>query len=134
MGETVSVLYNKTLVEVTPEVADFLEVSRKQMAASDKKYQHHNVPLVYCDPDTELDTQHCTGVNYLLNVVIRMHESEAVLEQIRRLPPEHQELYRLRYMEDLTQQEIANRLGVSKMAICKRLKKLHNWARFILAA
>ena len=41
------------------------------------------------------------------------------------LPDNMQRLYDLRYEKDMTQQAIANAEGVSKMAICKRLKKLH---------
>ncbi len=131
---TVTVNYNRERLTVTSEVADFLEVSRKQIAASDRKYQEHNLPLGFIDPDSLPNAHRCIDRDYLVNKVIRNLESEAVWNRIHLLPLEQQELYRLRYTEDLTQQEIANRLGVSKMAICKRLKKLHDWARFVLAA
>jgi len=38
-------------------------------------------------------------------------------------------LYWLRYEKALTQQQIADKEGVSKMAICKRLKNLHALAK-----
>ncbi len=88
----------------------------------------------YLDPDETLDTGHCTGRNYLLNVVIRNLENERVRAAVHLLDMEQQALYRLRYEKDLTQQQIADRLGVSKMAICKRLKKLHGQVRDALAA
>ena len=70
MGEVLIEDEGQTLY-VAREVADFLEKNRKQIAASDRKYRYHNVPLVYEDPENLLDTQHCTGRNYLLNIVIR---------------------------------------------------------------
>jgi len=131
---TVTVNYRQEPLTVTKEVADFLEVSRKQMAASDRKYREHNLPSGFIDPDSVPNARRCIDRDYLVNKVIRTLESEAVWNRIHLLPLEQQELYRLRYTEDLTLQEIANRLGVSKMAICKRLQKLHDWARFVLAA
>ncbi|MEN6471855.1 MAG: sigma factor-like helix-turn-helix DNA-binding protein [Clostridiaceae bacterium] len=110
---------------VTKEVAAFLEKSRKQIAASDRKYRSHNVPLVYENSDAILDTRHCAGRNYLLNVVIRNERIAATREALNKLPANMERLYRLRYGRALTQQQIADKEGVSKMAICKRLKNLH---------
>lgn len=109
---------------VAKKVAAFLKKSDRQIAASDRKYRYHNVPLVYEDPDTILDTRHCTGRNYLLNVVIREERITAAREALNRLPADLKRLYLLRYERVLTQQQIADKEGVSKMAICKRLKKL----------
>lgn len=134
MENTTRIKYYGKIIETTREIAEFLEASRKQIAASDRKYRDHNVALVYLDPDETLDTGHCTGRNYLLNVVIRNLENERVRAAVRLLDMEQQALYRLRYEKDLTQQQIADRLGVSKMAICKRLKKLHGQVRDALAA
>ena len=134
MENTTRIKYYGKIIETTREVAEFLEASRKQIAASDRKYRCHNVALTRLDPDETLDTGHCTGRNYLLNVVIRNVENERVRDTIRLLDMEQQELYRLRYEKDLTQQQIAERLGVSKMAVCKRLKKLHGQVRDALAA
>ena len=65
------------------------------------------------------------GRNYLLNVVIRGERADAVRNAVSQLSDDMQRLYHLRYEEDLTQQTIADMEGVSKMAICKRQKKLH---------
>jgi RNA polymerase sigma factor (sigma-70 family) len=132
---TTCIQYYGKMIETPREVAAFLEASRKQIAASDRKYRNHNVPLIYLDPDETLDTQHCTGRNYLLNVVIRNLENERVRDAVSRLlSGEQWELYRLRYEKNLTQQQIADRLGISKMAVCKRLRKLHGQVRDVLAA
>ncbi|MEL7609135.1 MAG: sigma-70 family RNA polymerase sigma factor [Bacillota bacterium] len=134
MENTTRIKYYGKIIETTREVAEFLAASRKQLAASDRKYRYHNMALAYLDPDETLDTGHCTGRNYLLNVVIRNLENQRVRAAVHLLDTEQQALYRLRYEKDLTQQQIADRLGVSKMAVSKRLKKLHGLVRDALAA
>lgn len=124
MGE-VLIEYEGQTLYVSMQVADFLEKSRKQIAASDRKYRYHNVPLVYEDPKSLLDTQHCNGRNYLLNEIIRNERIAATRDALNKLPADMKRLYRLRYGKALTQQQIADKEGVSKMAICKRLKNLH---------
>ena len=42
----------------------------------------------------------------------------------RELTGDERELLRMRFVEDLTQQEIANRLGVSQMQVSRRLRKV----------
>ena len=42
----------------------------------------------------------------------------------RRLTREERELLRMRYVDDLTQQEIADQLGVSQMQVSRRLRKV----------
>lgn len=43
-------------------------------------------------------------------------------EAIKKLDPLHQELLRYRYFEDLTQSQIATKLGTSQMDVCRKLK------------
>ena len=127
MNEEVN--YYGSRVAVTKEVAEYLEKSDKELAASDRKYRRHNVPLKYMDPDTTLDTEHCTGRNYLLNVVIRNERIAVTRDAVSNLPKDMQRLFELRYELCQTQQRIADSEHVSKMAICKRLKKLHRLIR-----
>ena len=42
----------------------------------------------------------------------------------RTLGPDERELLRMRFVEDLTQQEIADRLGISQMQVSRRLRKV----------
>ena len=55
------------------------------------------------------------------------------LENLRKavdgLDDQSQDLIRLRYGSDLTMEEIGKIYGVSKMAVSKRLKKLHEKLR-----
>ena len=42
----------------------------------------------------------------------------------RELAPDERELLRMRFVEELTQQEVADRLGVSQMQVSRRLRKV----------
>jgi len=112
-------------VLVSPEVAAFLKESNRQIRNSNERYGENHVELKYMDPDNTLDTEHCTGRNYLLNVVARNERSEIVRNIVELLPEQMQSLFHLRYEYDYTEQKIGDMEGVTKMAICKRLKKLH---------
>ena len=128
-SEEVWITYCGERLAVIKEVAEFLAKNRKECKNANRVYREHNVPLIYTDPDEALDTEHCTGRNYLLNVVIRNERAETVRNALAQLPDDLQRLYHLRYEEDLTQQMIADMEGISKMAICKRQKKLHEQVR-----
>lgn len=134
MGEMIVIRYGGEYVSVTRDVAEFLAKNCREIANSDRRYRRHNVPLEYQDPDNTLDTEHCTGRNYLLNVVIRNTQDECIRDIVQSLGEESYELFCMRYADDLTQQQIADKLGLSKMAICKRLKKLHNQVAEIIEA
>ena len=47
-----------------------------------------------------------------------------VLPTEPRAHPDERELLRMRFVDDLTQQEIADRLGVSQMQVSRRLRKV----------
>ena len=134
MGEMIVIRYGGEYVSVTREVAEFLAKNCREIANSDRRYRRHNVPLEYQDPDNTLDTKHCTGRNYLLNVVIRNTQDECIRDIVKSLGEESYELFCMRYKDDLTQQQIADKLGLSKMAICKRLQKLQNKVAEIIEA
>lgn len=102
-----------------------MEESDRQLYNSDRRYgRHNNCVSPYPDPDTVLDTKHCTGRNYLVNKAIWNMERERIRSYVRSLGPEWERLYYMRYVLDITQQRIAEELGVSKMAVSKRLRKL----------
>lgn len=132
MGEMTVVRYGGQDISVTMDVAEFLAENGRELLNSDRRYRRHNVPLKYMDPDLTLDAEHCTGRYYLLGVVIRNLENEYVRSVVRSLGEEQYQLFVMRYEKNMTQQQIADRLGLSKMAICKRLKKLHGDVRRIL--
>ncbi len=52
-----------------------------------------------------------------------MELSVAVAPTVRALPPREQEILRLRFVEDLTQREIGERVGVSQMHVSRLLRR-----------
>ena len=122
MNEEVGITYCGQRLMVTKEVAEFLAKDRKDRRNEARTLRRHIDPM---DPDTVLDTKRCTGRNYLLNVVRDNERRWIVRDIVETFTDNMQRLYDLRYEKDMTQQAIANVEGVSRMAICKRLKKLH---------
>jgi RNA polymerase sigma-B factor len=61
-------------------------------------------------------------------------ERLVLAEAMRRLPADLAELLHLRYFEDLTQAELARRMGVSQMEVCRRLRKAEKQVRALVAA
>lgn len=122
MNEEVGITYCGQKLMVTGEVAEFLAKDLKDRRNEARTLRRH---IDRMDPDTVLDTKRCTGRNYLLNVVRDNERRWIVRDIVGTLPNNMQRLYYLRYEKDMTQQAIANAEGVSRMAICKRLKKLH---------
>lgn len=64
--------------------------------------------------------------------MVDLVEREALSSLIDRLPPREQEILRLRFEHDLTQSEIAARIGVSQMQVsrllARTLEQLRVWA------
>jgi RNA polymerase sigma-B factor len=50
-------------------------------------------------------------------------DCEVVAATLRALPPREQEILRLRFVEDLTQTEIAERVGISQMQVSRLLRR-----------
>lgn len=126
MHEEVWYNYYGRRVAVTKEVADYLNESRKEIRSSNRRYKDWNTNFSQFDcPEWIQNVNHHTGRDTVLDKVIRNERRDWVRRAVKGLPGHLQRLYYLPYVKDLTQQEIADREGVSKMAVCKRLKKLH---------
>jgi hypothetical protein len=69
------------------------------------------------------------GVNLILNQVIKNLEIQELRKAVSKLPEKDRLLVKYRYCDELTQQKIGNIFGISKMAVCKRLTKLHRELR-----
>ncbi|WP_130868431.1 sigma-70 family RNA polymerase sigma factor [Intestinimonas massiliensis (ex Afouda et al. 2020)] len=125
MNDTVDIIYNGEPVSVPKEVADFLEQDRKREQAQEKQDQRH---LSKSEFETVLSGLDC---------VRRPVEDAALwnlrLENLRKavdgLGDQGRDLIELRYGSGLTMEEIGKVYGVSKMAVSKRLKKLHEKLR-----
>ena len=103
MNDYVVIIYNGEQVSVPKEVADFLEQDRKRQQAQDKQ-------------DVKRPGE---------DAVLRNLRLENLREAIAELDVQGQNLLSLRYSGELTMEEIGQIYGISRMAVSKRLKKLH---------
>ena len=116
----VEIFYNGEVVSVPKEVADFLEQDRKRAAAQDKRDERH---LSKSEFEAVLSCMaSCVSVE---ETVLRSLRLENLRDAVKALQEEDQKLISLRYDSELTMEEMGKLLGVSKMAVSKRLKKLH---------
>ena len=116
----VEIFYNGEVVSVPKEVADFLEQDRKRAAAQDKRDERH---LSKSEFETVLScVTSCVSVE---ETVLRSLQLENLRDAVKALREEDQKLISLRYDSELTMEEMGKLLGVSKMAVSKRLKRLH---------
>ena len=120
MNDTV-VTYQGQQVSVPKEVADFLERDRRRMRAQYKRDQRHlsrrNFEMVLSGYG---DASRVTEDTALKNLQL-----ETLRETVDGLDERDRRLISLRYDEELSMEEIGRRLGVSRMAISKRLKTLN---------
>ena len=116
MNDSVVIVYNGEQVSVPKEVADFLEQDRKREQAQEKQDARH---LSKSEFETVLSGLEC----------VKRPVEDAVLRNLRKaiaeLDVQGQNLLSLRYSDALTMDEIGQIYGISKMAVSKRLKKLH---------
>ena len=120
MSDTVVIIYQGEPVSVLREVTDFLEQDRKREGAQDKRDQRH---LSKSEFETVLSCM--ASCASLEESVFQSLQLENLREAVKALREEDQKLISLRYDSELTMEEMGKLLGVSKMAVSKRLKKLH---------
>lgn len=121
MGNTI-VKYGEGTVSVSKEVAEFLEADRKRQAAEGRSDRRHTSKS---DSETVLQTAQITAVS---DPTFESAFKNLCLEKLQKiiadLEPNERFLIRCYFFEECTMQQIANKLGVSKTAISKQLKKL----------
>ena len=121
MGNTI-VKYGEGTVSVSKEVADFLEADRKRQAAEGRIDRRHTSQS---DSETVLPTAQITAFS---DPTFESTFKNLCLEKLQKiiadLEPNERFLIRCYFFEECTMQQIANKLGVSKTAISKQLKKL----------
>lgn len=125
MNDYVVIIYNGEQVSVPKEVADFLEQDRKRQQAQDKQDARH---LSKSEFETVLSWWYCVR-RPVEDSALRNLRLENLRKAVDGLDDQGQDLIRLRYGSDLTMEEIGKIYGVSKMAVSKRLKKLHEKLR-----
>lgn len=125
MSETVTILYCGKSVPAPKEVADFLERDRKREQAQDRRDARH---LSRSEFETVLPSYVPTGRPLEQSVLWNLR-LENLRDAVAELSDPERELLSLRYDGELSMEEIGKVFGVSKMAVSKRLKKLHEKLR-----
>ena len=121
MNDNVVIVYNGEQVSVPKEVADFLEQDRKREQAQEKQDARH---LSKSEFETVLSGLDCVK-RPVEDAVLRNLRLENLRGAIAELDVQGQNLLSLRYSGELTMEEIGQIYGISRMAVSKRLKKLH---------
>ena len=124
MNDTV-VFYNGEQVSVPKEVAEFLEQDRKRAQAQARQDKRH---LSRSSFETVLSSHVPVGRPLERSVLWNLR-LENLRNAVAELNAQEQELIFLRYDGELSMEEIGKVFGVSKMAVSKRLKKLHTKLR-----
>ena len=121
MNDYVVIIYNGEQVSVPKEVADFLEQDRKRQQAQDKQDARH---LSKSEFETVPSGSDCVR-RPVEDAALRDLRLENLRKAIAELDVQGQNLLSLRYSGELTLEEIGQIYGISRMAVSKRLKKLH---------
>ena len=121
MNDNVVIVYNGEQVSVPREVADFLEQDRKRQQAQDKQDARH---LSKSEFEMVPSGSDCVK-RPVEDAALRNLQLENLRKAIAELDVQGQNLLSLRYSDVLTMEEIGQIYGISRMAVSKRLKKLH---------
>ena len=121
MNDYVVIIYNGEQVSVPKEVADFLEQDRKRQQAQENQDTRY---LSKSEFETVLSGSDCVR-RPVEDAVLRNLRLENLRKAIAELDVQGQNLLSLRYSDTLTMDEIGQIYGISRMAVSKRLKKLH---------
>lgn len=121
MNDYVVIEYNGEQVSVPKEVADFLEQDQKREQAQKKQDSRH---LSKSEFETVLSGSDCVR-RPVEDAVLRNLRLENLRKAVANLDDKDREIISLRYSDALTMEEIGQIYDISKMAVSKRLKKLH---------
>ena len=107
------------------EVADYLEEERKRDQAETRQDRRHL-------SRSEFETVSDCAVPIrrpVEDACIKNPRIEKLRNAVAQLDDQKQKLIELRYGQSLTEEDIRKVFGISKMAVSKRLKKLHEKLR-----
>lgn len=125
--EDVTKPYKQTIkVSVSVEVAEFLEADKRREASYQRQCRRK---IDNTDFDDVLDFYHLPSKDSLLNLVIKREETRELQQAYNALSADEQELVTRYYYLEMSMEEIGKRLGISKMAVSKRHKKIINKMR-----
>lgn len=115
------ILYHGEYVTVSDEVAAFFEEDYKRREAAVKKEKRrHLITEIY----EFNDYFHFNTISAVPNQVIRNIAMQRMREAILTFPENDRKLLYMRYQQEKTMQEIGDILGITKMAVSKRLKRI----------
>ncbi len=120
MNDFVVITYSGQQVSVPKEVADFLEQHRKR----NRRRKKQDKRLSKSEFETVLSGSECVR-RPVEDAVLWTLRLESLQKAMEVLDHQSRELIDFRYDRGLTMEEIGKFYGVSKMAVSKRLKKLH---------
>ena len=121
----VTITYQGEQVSVSREVADFLEQDRKHLEAQGRRDRRH---LIQSEFEAAVNSQPQTQ-RALEDAALKNLQLEKLRKAVAELEDQDQQLISLRYDDELSMEEIGRLQNISKMAISKRLKKLHQKLR-----
>ena len=121
MNDNVVIVYNGEQVSVPKEVAGFLGQDRKREQVQEKQDARH---LSKSEFETVPSGSDCVR-RPVEDAALRNLQLENLRKAIAELDVQGQNLLSLRYSGELTMEEIGQIYGISRMAVSKRLKKLH---------
>ena len=121
----VTITYQGEQVSVLQEVADFLEQDRKHMEAQGRRDRRH---LIQSGFEAAVNSQPQTQ-RELEDAALKNLQLEKLRKAVVELEDQDQQLISLRYDDELSMEKIGKLQNVSKMAVSKRLKKLHQKLR-----
>ncbi|MBO5666414.1 MAG: SigB/SigF/SigG family RNA polymerase sigma factor [Firmicutes bacterium] len=109
-----------------PELAEYLHCSEEEVLEameSGQAYQTYSLQQAFDDESDEAPVyeKYASSIDHSYS---SFENAELIKETLAGLSEEEQKVFRLRFLQDKTQQEIAAELGVSQMTISRMEKKL----------
>lgn len=121
MNDEVVITYEGEQVSAPKEVAEFLEQERRREQAQARQDRRHLSKSSF-ELVLSCKASNCCDPAILVE---RNLQLENLRKAIAELDEDEQHLISLRYLDEHTMEEIGKVFGISKMAVSKRLKKLH---------
>lgn len=127
-GREMKIKYEESEVEVTPEVAKLLKKSDQEKRNQKRKDERNRLSFVgLTSPEPGWDRS-----DPVFDEVSRRIELQQLHKALDALPYDDWWLVIMYYFLDLSMTQIGTGRGVSKMAICKRLKRILNEMRELM--
>ena len=121
-------------VEVTKEVARFMQSDKKKTRRKQNQYDFYNIPLSsfeteeddYCfdieDENSDIEKKYDEKIKQDLQDIKEDYERTIIENSLYILTPEQREVVEMVFYQNMTYREIAKVLNISKQSVCERLK------------